>query len=438
MSMENSKFVEKFTMVAAKLGNQIHLRSLRDAFATAMPLYILAGLAVLLNNTVFTWIFTGDTLTSVQYWGTTIANATLNVSGILIAAIAGYFLAVNREFDNPIAAAMISIASLLVMMPTSVSIIPEGATDPVTISGVLSYSNLGTGAMFAGVIIGLISTEFFIKVSNIEKLKVNLGDSVPPSVGKSFNVLLPVIIVLSVFGIVSALLFNIAGMNLIDLITTFIQEPLRHVSTGLWGCLILYSLGNLLWLFGIHQSVIYSSILEPLLIINITQNIAAYNAGEAIPNIINVSQVTTFGLIGGSGSTICLIIATFLIGRNKATRNVAKLSIAPGLFNINEPVIFGYPIVYNIAMAIPFILVPSLGILLSYIATSLGMISPAVSLVPWTTPPLISAFLATAGDWRAVVLQAIVIALGVIIYMPFVKINDRVLEKQAEMVNSEE
>lgn len=438
MSMENSKFVEKFTMVAAKLGNQIHLRSLRDAFATAMPLYILAGLAVLLNNTVFTWIFTGDTLTSVQYWGTTIANATLNVSGILIAAIAGYFLAVNREFDNPIAAAMISIASLLVMMPTSVSIIPEGATDPVTISGVLSYSNLGTGAMFAGVIIGLISTEFFIKVSNIEKLKVNLGDSVPPSVGKSFNVLLPVIIVLSVFGIVSALLFNIAGMNLIDLITTFIQEPLRHVSTGLWGCLILYSLGNLLWLFGIHQSVIYSSILEPLLIINITQNIAAYNAGEVIPNIINVSQVTTFGLIGGSGSTICLIIATFLIGRNKATRNVAKLSIAPGLFNINEPVIFGYPIVYNIAMAIPFILVPSLGILLSYIATSLGMISPAVSLVPWTTPPLISAFLATAGDWRAVVLQAIVIVLGVIIYMPFVKINDKVLEKQAEMVNSEE
>ena len=438
MSMENSNFVEKFTMVAAKLGNQIHLRSLRDAFATAMPLYILAGLAVLLNNTVFTWIFTGDTLASVQYWGTTIANATLNVSGILIAAIAGYFLAVNREFNNPIAAAMISIASLLVMMPTSVSIIPEGATDPVTISGVLSYSNLGTGAMFAGVIIGLISTEFFIKVSNIEKLKVNLGDSVPPSVGKSFNVLLPVIIVLSVFGIVSALLFNIAGMNLIDLITTFIQEPLRHVSTGLWGCLILYSLGNLLWLFGIHQSVIYSSILEPLLIINITQNIAAYNAGEAIPNIINVSQVTTFGLIGGSGSTICLIIATFLIGRNKATRNVAKLSIAPGLFNINEPVIFGYPIVYNIAMAIPFILVPSLGILLSYIATSLGMISPAVSLVPWTTPPLISAFLATAGDWRAVVLQAIVIVLGVIIYMPFVKINDKVLEKQAEMVNSEE
>ena len=110
---------------------------------------------------------------------------------------------------------------------------------------------------------------------------------------------------------VSALLFNITGMNLINLITTFIQEPLRHISTGLWGCIILYSLGNMLWFFGIHQSVIYSSILEPLLIINITENIAAFNAGQEIPNIINVSQVATFGLIGGSGSTICLLTVSY-------------------------------------------------------------------------------------------------------------------------------
>ncbi len=432
MKLENSKFVDKFTMFAAKFGNQIHLRSLRDAFATVMPLYILAGLAVLLNNTAFKWIFSGDTLAQVQYWGITIANATLNISGLIIAAVIGYSLAVNREFENPIAAAMISLASLVVMMPNTVEVVPDGAEKAVSVSGILPFANIGTGAMFAGIIIALLSTELFIKVSRIKKLKVNLGDSVPPAVGKSFNVLIPVIIVLSIFAVGSALLFNLTGMNLINLITTFIQEPLRHIGTGLWGCIILYSLGNMLWLFGVHQSIIYSSILEPLLIINITENIAAFNAGEAIPNIINVSQVTTFGLIGGSGSTICLLIATFLVGRNAATRNVAKLAAAPGIFNINEPVIFGYPIVYNIAMAIPFVLVPSLGILISYIATSIGFISPCVSLVPWTTPPLVSAFLATAGDWRAVVVQALVIVIGVLIYIPFVKINDKVLAKQAE------
>lgn len=433
MSLENSKFVDKFTMLAVKLGNQIHLRTLRDAFATMMPLYILAGLAVLLNNTLFVWLFSGEKLAQVQYWGTVIANATLNISGLLIAMVVGYFLAQNREYKNPLAASLISIATLVVMMPNTVSVIPDGTKTAVDVTGILPFTNLGTGAMFAGVIIALLVTELFIKVSAIKKLQVNLGDSIPPAVGNSFNILIPIIIVISIFAVISALLYNITGMNLISIITTFIQEPLRHIGTGLWGCLILYSLGNLLWLFGIHQSVIYSSILEPLLIVNMTQNIAAYAANEAIPNIINVAQVPAFGLIGGSGSTLCLLIATFIVGRNAVTRNVSKMAVVPGLFNINEPVIFGYPIVYNISLAIPFVLVPALGIFISYIATSLGIISPCVIQIPWTTPPLLSAFLATAGDWRAVVVQAIVIILGIIIYIPFVKINDKVLKKQAEI-----
>ena len=136
--------------------------------------------------------------------------------------------------------------------------------------------------------------------------------------------------------------------------------------------------------------------------------------------------------MGGSGSTICLLIATFLVSKNAASRNVAKLAFAPGLFNINEPVLFGYPIVYNVSMAIPFIGVPALGILISYIATSLGLMSPSVVQVPWTTPIFASSFLSTGGDWRAVVVQAIILVLGVLIYIPFIKIHDRVMENQYE------
>ena len=146
--------------------------------------------------------------------------------------------------------------------------------------------------------------------------------------------------------------------------------------------MILYSLGNFLWLLGIHQSVIYSSILEPLLIVNMTQNMAAYAAGEAIPNIINVALVPGFGMMGGSGSTICLLIATFLVGRNKATRGVAKMAFVPGLFNINEPVIFGYPIVYNISLIIPFILTPALGIIIAYAATAMHFMNECVVYIP--------------------------------------------------------
>ena len=174
LSLQDSKFIDKFTEFAAKLGSQVHLSSLRDAFATIMPLYILAGLAVLLNNTVFTWILSGPTLESAQYWGNLLVNATLNISSLLVAAVIGYCLSRNRGYDNPIAAALISLATLIIMMPGSVSVVPAGSSDAVSVSGVLAFSNTGTQAMFAGIIIGLAATELFIYISGIKKLQLNM------------------------------------------------------------------------------------------------------------------------------------------------------------------------------------------------------------------------------------------------------------------------
>lgn len=430
-SLQNSKFIDKFTEFAAKLGSQVHLSSLRDAFATIMPLYILAGLAVLFNNTVFQWILSGPALVSAQYWGNLLVNATLNISSLLVAAVIGYCLSRNRGYENPIAAALVSLATLIIMMPGSVTVIPDGASDGVSVSGVLAFSNTGTQAMFAGILIGLAATELFIFVTGIKKLQINMGDSIPPAVGNSFSVLIPFILVMSFFAIISAILNNVFHTDLITIITVMIQEPLRGVTTGLLGCVILYSLGNFLWLFGIHQTVIYGSLLEPLLIVNMTQAMAAYAAGGPIPNIINVAFVPAFGMMGGSGSTIALIIATLLFGRNKATRAICKMSAAPGCFNINEPVIFGYSIVYNITMIIPFVLLPAIGIIIGYAATALNFMNECVVYIPWTTPPLLSGYLATGGDFRAVLVQTVIIVIGVLLYLPFVKINDRVLSKTA-------
>ncbi len=427
--MGDSKFVEKFTMFASKLGNEIHLRSLRDAFATIMPLYILAGLAVLINNTVFQWILSGDTLTGAQYWGTLIVNGTLNISSLLVAPVIGYMLSQNKGYENPLAAAVVSLSALVMMMPNVIGITPIGGSEEVMAQGALSFGNIGTGAMFAGVIIGLAATEVFIWVSNIKKLKINLGDSIPPAVGKSFNVLIPFILILSGFALISALLNNLFHTDLVHIITMLIQEPLRTATTGLLGCVLLYSLGNFLWILGIHQSVIYSSILEPLLIVNMTQNMAAFAAGEAIPNIINVAFVPAFGMMGGSGSTICLLIATLLVSRNKATRSVSQMAFVPGLFNINEPVIFGYSIVYNVCMLIPFVLTPAIGIIIGYAATTMHFMNECVVYIPWTTPPLLSGYLATGGDFRAVIVQLVILVLGILLYIPFVKMNDIVMEK---------
>lgn len=440
--MSDNKFLEKFTMVAVKLGNQAHLRSLRDAFAAIMPMFILAGIAVLINNVVLPWFWEAgtDELWQAQYWGRMITNGTLNVSGLLVAPMIAYFLSKNKQFKSPISASILATSVLVLMMPFYLNVTPVGMTadDAVRAMGLLAFPNLGTHGMFAGIIVGLVATELFLKISSIKKLEINLGDDIPPAVASSFNVLLPVMLVMAIFALVSMLLLTLFDTNLIALITSWIQEPLRNVGAGLWGAVLIYTIGNFLFTLGIHQAIVNTSILMPLAMINMNENMLAFEAGYEIPYIITWAFIPTFGMIGGTGSTLSLIVAILLFGKQKSSRSLAKLGAAPGMFNINEPMIFGFPIVFNLPMMIPFVLLPSLGVIFAYTATALGFMDRTVAFVPWTTPPLLSGFLATGGDWRAVVVQLIIIVGGVFLYLPFMKISERVTLKSMELEKQEE
>lgn len=432
--VEGNKFIDKFTEFAVKIGNEVHLRSLRDAFATTMPLFILAGLGVLANNVVFPLFAKGKALTDLQMWGNNITNGTLNISGLALAPIIGYVLATNKQFKNGILAAVISLASLIIMMPGTIKL-NNLSGKSIEVTGGLSYTNLGTTGMFSGIIIGLLATEMFIWFSKIKHLKINLGDSIPSAVSASFNDLIPSIFTLSIFALISALLSFFFHTNLIDLITNIIQEPLRGLTTSLPGMLTIYSAGNFLFTLGIHQSVINGTLLDPLLLINMNKNMAAYAANKPVPYILTTTFRDVFGMIGGTGSTLCLLIAIYIFSKVKANREIANLAIAPGFFNINEPVIFGYPIVFNIPMMIPFVFTPVIGDLIAYFFTSIGWMNRVVVMTPWTTPPLINAYLCTGGDWRAIIVQILIIVIGVVFYIPFMMISERVMKKQAELHN---
>ncbi|WP_196246221.1 PTS sugar transporter subunit IIC [Lacticaseibacillus zhaodongensis] len=433
--LQNSSFLDKFTQVSVTVGNWVYLRSLRDAFAIILPVFIVAGLGVMLNNTVFTWIFKGDTLAKIQVFGNAINNGTLNVAGVLVAPMIGYSLAKNKGFDNPIAAAAMALASTFIVMPGNISLgtVASAGAKQALVTGGYSTLYTGTQGMFGGIIIGLVGTAIFMRLAKIKALQIDLGPQVPPAVSQSFSVLIPALLLMSFWAVVTALLAGVFNSDLIGLIKTWIQEPLRGFNTSLLGYCVIYFLANLLFTLGIHQTVLSGSLMDPLVLINMNQNMAAYAAHKAIPNIITTSFVSTYTLIGGSGSTISLIIAILLFSKVKSSRQVAGLSLAPGLFNINEPMIFGYPIVFNLPMMIPFVLFPVLGSIIGYFATAWGLVSRTVVLVPWVTPPLIGPYLATAGDWRSVVLQALVIIGGVFLYLPFMRISERVAKKQAEM-----
>lgn len=425
------KFIEKLTWLSQKLGNQIHLKSMRDAFATILPFIMLAGFMVLINNVIIkpdgfmSNVISSATLTKWQELGTSIVNGTLGIITLLIGASVSYFLAQNRKFDNPFAPALQTIALIVIFIPLMTSVIPNGAKEAVQISGVIPTSLTGSAGMFVGIVTALLSTEVFIRLSKSEKMKIRIsGESVPPAVIKSFNVLIPTMLTVLIFAFVSFLVNMLFSLDLYSVISAVIQKPLTFLVTSVPGFLTLMLISQMLYSIGIAGSGILGPIMDPVLLANMQDNMAAFANGTTIPHIINTTFRDIFGVMGGGGNTIALLIAIFIWSKRKDYREIAGLSAAPGLFNINEPVVFGLPIVYNLSLMIPFILSTPLCLLLAYIATSMGIISKVVVLVPWTTPPVISGFLATGGDFRAAIFQIFLIGVCILLYLPFLKAND--------------
>lgn len=429
---KKDKVFEKFGIVATKLGNQIHLRTLRDAFATFMPFMMLAGFVTLINYVILEptgfmgKIISPDTLTTIQEIGKSIGNGTLSITTLLVVAAVSYHMCVSRNYINQIAAVLVAISTFIVLTPMKTMFQPEGATNTIEVTGVIPLSHTGASGMFVGIFIGLFATELFIKLSRMEKLQINLAGNIPPAVTKSFNVLIPIMLTVTLFAIFSFAINQLFKQDVNTLITTVITGPLSRVTTGLPGFLLITSVANLFFGFGIHQAVISGSLLDPFLLQNMQENMTAYANKEEIPHIINMAFKDTFAVMGGSGNTIALLIAIFIFSRRQDYKDFAKLSVAPAIFNISEPIIFGLPIVFNLSLIIPFVLAPIFSLTVAYFATAAGLINRVVVQIPWTTPPVISGFLATAGDWRAAILQILIIVASVFIYLPFLRIDEKV------------
>ncbi|HAQ9866193.1 TPA: PTS sugar transporter subunit IIC, partial [Enterococcus faecium] len=407
-------------------------------FATFMPFMMLAGFVTLINSVILEPTgFMGEivdtsTLTTLQQIGTSIANGTLSITTLLVVAAVSYHMCASRNYTNHIAAVLVAISTFVVLTPMQMMFTPENADKAVEVTGVIPISYTGASGMFVGIFVGLAATELFIKLSNNKKLQIQLSGNIPPAVLKSFNVLIPIIITITSFALLSFIIIQLFNMDINKLITTIVTEPLSKITTGLPGFLLITSIANLFFGFGIHQAVISGSLLDPFLIQNMQENMAAYANKEQIPHIINMAFKDTFAVMGGSGNTIALLIAIFIFSRRKDYKDFAKLSVTPAIFNISEPIIFGLPIVFNISLIIPFVLAPIFSLTVAYFATAVGLINHVVVQIPWTTPPVISGFLATAGDWRAAVLQILIIAASVFIYLPFLRIDEHVTTKLSE------
>lgn len=440
------KFLEeKFIPLASKIGSQRHLVAIRDAFVVIMPLTIVGAVAVLINNihgifadnglnipTIQQGYSNFITSTGIKDVMTAVNKGSINMMAVLLVVTLGFNMAKGLEGDG-IATSVVALTCYLGLAPAVQTLAhPYTWSDKATgvdiltadiAGGGIAANNLDSNGMFVGMLLTIIVAEIFVRLSRNDKLKITLPDGVPPAVAGSFTVLIPAI--LSVILVVAAgtYLEKISGMNLWVIIQKFVSSPLNSVADTVGTAVLVYFLTTFLWTFGLHGSNIVGAVTKPIFTPMLLENTSAYEAGDKIPHII--PGLYPFVAIGGSGSTLGLIIAILLFSKVQAEKTVGGISVAPGIFGINEPLTFGIPIVMNPIYMIPFIVGPVILSIATYLLMQFNIIDRTCLNVPWVTPPLLYAFLATGGSFKSLIWNAVEIVFLTILWMPFVQISNK-------------
>jgi PTS system cellobiose-specific IIC component len=412
-----------------------YLSSIKNAFQTYMPMTIAGAIGVLWSNVlvstnegalgsffepIMALEFLNPAFNAVQF--ATISCITVGVTFGIAQEIGVWNLTAEKAGYFP---GLLGLACWLSVTQNSHL---EGV-----FSGI-SGNSLGATGLFTGMSIGVLSVEIFCWLSKKEALKIKMPETVPPGVARAFEVLVPAFITLTVISLIGLVANQFTASDgsmlyLNDVIMQF-MEPVVNVGASLPGVLIIILLEMLFWLVGIHGSNMMSAVISTLFTPLGMANMEAYANGETPKYIFTQQYLTMFAEIGGSGCTIGLVFAIFMFSKRADNRAVATLSIVPGLFNINETVTFGIPMVLNPILGIPFVFAPLVLLIMGYILTVIGFCPKTIAIPPWTTPPVLFGFLAP-GSIMGAISQAIAVVASVVLFLPFLIAYERQQNKEA-------
>ena len=341
---------------------------------------------------------------------------------------------VRDEGHDAVPAGMLAIVVDIILQPDTVKSVtsianPERVSTAWQVSGVIDKAWLGGKGMIVAIIVGLLvgwSYSWFMK----KGFAIKLPEQVPANVAASFTALIPgaaiVTVATAIYGIFK-LGFN---TTMVEWIYATIQTPLQHATDGPLGVVVVAFLPVFLWFFGVHGATIVGGIMTPLLLANNADNLALYKAGKLTldngAHIVTQAFMDQFITVTGSGMTIGLVIFMLVRAKSVQMKTLGKLEIVPALFNINEPILFGLPLVLNPLLAIPFILTPLVSGFATYAVIAMGIIPPFNGMyVPWTTPAIVSGLI--VGGWQGALRQAVMLVMTGFMYYPFARKYDKVL-----------
>ncbi|MCP9283910.1 PTS cellobiose transporter subunit IIC [Bacillus sp. FSL M8-0256] len=418
--------------IAGRLNNNRYLGVLRDAFMLAFPLTIFGSIMVVLMNLPFLdKIMSKNVLEGVQSALNIAPSATISIMSVFVVFGIGYYL--SKSYDvEAVFGGVIALASFLLLTPFLLE--QEGGA---TIAGVIPVDRLGAKGMFLGMITGFLSAEiyrYFVQ----KKFVINMPQGVPPAVSKSFAALIPATLTLTTFLLINIIITQGFKTNMHDLIYHAIQAPLVGLGSGIIPTLIAVFFIQILWFFGLHGQIIINSVMDPIWNTLSIQNLESYTKTGEVPNIISKQfiEIYTVGM-GGTGMTLAVVFTILIFLKSKQLKQVAKLGLGPGLFNVNEPIIFGLPIVMNPLILIPWILAPMVITCITYFAMASGIVPPPTGVnIPWTVPIFISGMMAT-NSLAGGLLQLFNLMIVFVIWFPFLKFIDRMNVKNEKITTTE-
>lgn len=413
---------QKITPIAGKIGQQKYVTSIRDGFIAALPFMIVGSFMLVFIFPPFSpetsWGFAQAWLSFSETYREELMlpfNLSMGVMTIFISVGIGSSLAKHHNLD-PVTTGLLALMSfLLVAAPLQ--------------DGAISMQYFSGQGIFTAIITALYSTELYayLKRNNIT---IRLPPEVPTGVARSFEILIPVLAIIITLHPLNLLIEAQTGMIIPEAIMSLLQ-PLVSASDSLPAVLLAVFVCQILWFAGIHGALIVTGIMNPFWMANLSVNQAAMAAGEAIPHIFVQGFWDHYLLIGGVGSTLPL---AFLLMRSKAVhlRTIGKLGSVPALFNINEPILFGAPIIMNPVFFLPFVLIPMVNATLAWFAVDSGLVAKVVSLTPWTTPGPIGASWAANWAFSPVIMCFICMIMSAAMYFPFLKAYEKTLLAQEQ------
>ena len=424
------EFMGEFAQIKA-------VAALRDGFIMTTPFTICGSVFLLLANLplpgyaeFMASLFGADWTAPLN----AVAGGTFSVLALIVVLAITYKFVENEGCDA-IMASILSLSTFLILMPPT--IVSKGGE---TIGDIIPKAWAGSNGVITAIIIAFFVSYVFCYCEK-NHIGIKMPDSVPSGVAKAFTALVPGMIFFTAASVLYGLCHYIGATTLPEMVFKVIQTPLQGLSDSLAGGSIIVGLQSILFWAGIHGPNVVGGVVSPLLIANSLDNQHIIDAGMSLINnpeakIFTCQINDVFVKSGGCGLTLGLLIAGIFTARSQQLKSLMKMAFVPGLFNINEPIIFGLPIVFNPYLLVPFVIVPLIAMFVTYFAISTGFMAPFSAVqVPWTTPPVIAGFL--LNGWQGAVVQIVNLAIATVIYFPFLKAQDKAFLKE-EMGEAEE